>query len=104
MSVYLTIADLEKVYNATTFAAQTKWQNILQFLDMSPDVIVTIGTDCLDPEDCYRAGLKQWLQGGKGSWEDLAKALSRTIERDHVLSTEASTPMDVKSEKSEGKH
>ena len=111
MSDYLTIADLKKLY-LVTFDARIKWRNILLILDVPSDTIDSIGTKWRDnPDECYREGLKEWLKGGKRSWEDVIKALSspivghsdiaRTIEKDHLQSTDASNPTDVKSE---GKH
>ncbi len=111
MSDNLTIEDLKKVYLAT-FNARTKWKNILLILNVSSDTIDAIATRCQEiPENCYREGLKEWLNGGKGNWKDVVEALSspivghssvaKTIEKDHVLSngTVASNP-----EKSEGKN
>ena len=95
MSDYLTPADLIKLYLAV-FDARNQWRNILLVLEVSSDIIDSIGTKWRNnPDDCYREGLKEWLKGGEGSWEDVVKALSsptvghsdlaRTIERDHVL-------------------
>ena len=111
MSDYLTIEDLKKVY-LVTFDARVKWRNILLVLDVSPATINNVGTKWRDnPDDCYREGLSEWLTGGERSWEDVMAALSSpivghsdiasTIEREHVQSTGASNPTDVKSE---GKH
>ena len=111
MSDYLTIADLGKLYIAT-FDARIKWRNFLLVLEISSDTIDSIGTKWRDdPDDCYREGLKEWLKGEKRRWEDVVKALSspivghsdiaNTIEKDHLQSTGASNPTDVKSE---GKH
>ncbi|XP_064407251.1 uncharacterized protein LOC135352068 isoform X3 [Halichondria panicea] len=108
MSDYLTIADLGDLYIAT-FDARIKWRNFLLVLKISSDTIDSIGTKWRDdPDDCYREGLKEWLKGGERSWEDVVKALSspivghsdiaRTIEKDHLQSTDASNPTDVKSE------
>ncbi len=94
MSDYLTIEDLKKVYLAT-YAARTKWQQILLVFDVSPNTIDSI--KCNEkPDDCYLEGLKVWLRSGKRSWKDIVKALSssivgynelaRTIERDHLQS------------------
>ena len=102
MSDYLTIEDLKKVY-LVTFDARVKWRNILLVLDVSPATINNVGTKWRDnPDDCYREGLSEWLTGGERSWEDVMGALSspivgfsyiaRTIEKDHLQST------DVKSE------
>ena len=111
MSDYLTIADLKKLY-LVTFDARIKWRNILLILDVPSDTIDSIGTKWRDnPEECYREGLKEWLKGEERRWEDVVQALSspivghvhiaRTIEKDHLQSTDASNPTDVKSE---GKH
>ncbi len=113
MSDYLTIADLKKLY-LITFDARIKWRNILLILDVPSDTIDSIGTKWRDdPDECYREGLKEWLKGGEKSWEDVVKALSSPIvghsdiakticiEKDHLQSTDASNPTDVKSE---GKH
>ncbi len=111
MSDYLTIADLKKLY-LVTFDARIKWRNILLILDVPSDTIDSIGTKWRDdPDECYREGLKEWLKGEERSWEDVVKALSspivghvhiaNTIEKDHLQSTDASNPTDVKSE---GKH
>ncbi|XP_064389656.1 serine/threonine-protein kinase Sgk1-like isoform X2 [Halichondria panicea] len=108
MSDYLTIEDLKKVY-LVTFDARVKWRNILLVLDVSPATINNVGTKWRDnPDDCYREGLSEWLTGGERSWEDVMAALSSpivghsdiasTIEREHVQSTGASNPTDVKSE------
>ncbi|XP_064398568.1 uncharacterized protein LOC135345141 [Halichondria panicea] len=108
MSDYLTIADLGDLYIAT-FDARIRWRNFLLVLKISSDTIDSIGTKWRDnPDDCYREGLKEWLKGGERSWEDVIKALSspivghvhiaRTIEKDHLQSTDASNPTDVKSE------
>ena len=81
-------------------------------LKIPSDIIDRIGKDWSNnPDDCYREGLKEWLKGGERSWEDVVKALSspivghsdiaRTIEKDHLQSTDASNPTDVKTE---GKH
>ncbi len=111
MSDYLTIEDLKKVY-LVTFDARVKWRNVLLVLDVSPATINSVGTKWREnPDDCYREGLSEWLTGGERSWEDVMEALSspivglsyiaRTIERDHLQSTGASNPTNVKSE---GKH
>ncbi len=108
MSDYLTIADLNKVYLAT-FDARIKWRNILLMLEVSAATIRSIGKEWNnDPDDCYREGLLEWLTDGERRWEDMVEALSsptvghvhiaRTIEKDHVQSTGASNPNDVKSE------
>ncbi|XP_064407503.1 leucine-rich repeat serine/threonine-protein kinase 2-like [Halichondria panicea] len=108
MSDYLTIADLGDLYIAT-FDARIKWRNFLLVLKIPSDTIDSIGKDWSNnPDDCYREGLKEWLKGGERSWEDVFKALSspivghsdiaRTIEKDHLQSTDASNPTDVKSE------
>ncbi|XP_064407331.1 serine/threonine-protein kinase pakG-like isoform X1 [Halichondria panicea] len=108
MSDYLTIADLKKLY-LVTFDARIKWRNILLILDVPSDTIDSIGTKWRDnPEECYREGLKEWLKGEERRWEDVVQALSspivghvhiaRTIEKDHLQSTDASNPTDVKSE------
>ncbi len=111
MSDYLTIADLKKLY-LVTFDARIKWRNILLILDVPSDTIDSIGTKWRDdPDECYREGLKEWLKGEERRWEDVVKGLSspivghvgiaNTIEKDHLQSTDASNPTDVKSE---GKH
>ncbi|XP_064407306.1 uncharacterized protein LOC135352081 isoform X8 [Halichondria panicea] len=108
MSDYLTIADLGKLYIAT-FDARIKWRNFLLVLEIPSDTIDSIGKDWSNnPDECYREGLKEWLKGGERSWDDVVKALSspivghsdiaRTIENDHLQSTDASNPTDVKSE------
>ncbi len=67
-------------------------------LNVSLGIIDSIGTKWQDnPDECYREGLKEWLNEGEKSWEDMVEALSsrivghsdiaRTIERDHVQST-----------------
>ncbi len=105
MSDCLTIADLGDLYIAT-FDARIKWRNFLLVLKISSDTIDSIGTKWRDnPDDCYREGLKEWLKGGERSWEDVVKALSspivahhhiaRTIETDHLQSTDASNTTDV---------
>ncbi|XP_064407255.1 uncharacterized protein LOC135352068 isoform X5 [Halichondria panicea] len=108
MSDYLTIADLKKLY-LITFDARIKWRNILLILDVPSDTIDSIGTKWRDnPDECYREGLKEWLKDEERRWEDVVKALSspivghvhiaNTIEKDHLQSTGASNPTDVKSE------
>ncbi len=97
MSNYLAPVDLNKVYKAT-YPARDRWKNILLALDISSDTMTSIGTRCRDiPEDCFREVLIEWLNGGKGSWQNIVKALSiptvghihlaRTIEKDHIHST-----------------
>ena len=97
MSDYLTIADLKKLY-LVTFDARIKWRNILLILDVPSATIDSIGKDWSNnPEDCYREGLKEWLNEGEKSWEAMVEALSspivgevhiaRTIERDHLQSS-----------------
>ena len=111
MSDYLTIADLKRLY-LVTFDARIKWRNILLILDVPSDTIHSIGKEWSNnPDDCYREGLIKWLNEGGKSWKEMVEALSspivsevhiaRTIKRDHLQSTDASNPTDVKSE---GKH
>ncbi len=106
MSDYLTIADLKKLY-LVTFDARIKWRNILLILDVPQAAIDSIGKEWSNnPDECYREGLKEWLNEGEKSWEDMVEALSspivgdvhiaRTIERDHLQSTGASNPKRVK--------
>ena len=72
----ITIADLKEVYR-TTFKARSKWKNILLELDISSVTIESIGVSCHNnPDDCYREGLREWLEGGERSWKDLVEALS----------------------------
>ncbi len=105
MSDYLTIADLKKLY-LVTFDARVKWRNILLILDVPQATIDSIGKEWNNnPDECYREGLKEWLNEGEKSWEDMVEALSspivgdvhiaRTIERDHLQSTGASNPKRV---------
>ena len=78
MSRLLRKKDLKEVYR-TTFKAHKKWRNILLELDISSANIKSIGERFADnPEDCYREGLSEWLegQGGERSWESLLEALS----------------------------
>ena len=103
MSDYLTIADLKRLY-LVTFDARIKWRNILLILDVPSATIDSIGKEWSNnPNDCYREGLKEWLNAeGEKSWKDMVEALSspivgefhiaKTIEKDHLQST------------SEGKH
>ncbi|XP_064407183.1 serine/threonine-protein kinase TAO1-A-like isoform X2 [Halichondria panicea] len=109
MSDYLTIEDLKKVY-LVTFDARVKWRNFLLVLDVSSDTIDSIGTKWRDdPDDCYREGLKEWLKNGESRWEDVVKALSspivgfsyiaRTIEKDHVQSTDVKSEVDQNHQK-----
>ena len=97
----ITIDDLKKVYKAT-FEARNEWKNILLELEVSSATIDSIGVKCQDnPKECYREGLKEWLEGGERSWGDLVEALSSTtvghsdiamvIKRDYIksVSTEA---------------
>ncbi len=111
MSDYLTIADLKRLY-LVTFDARIKWRNILLILDVPSDTIHSIGKEWSNnPDDCYREGLIKWLNEGGKSWKEMVEALSspivsevhiaQTIEKDHLQSTDASNPTDVKSE---GKH
>ena len=97
MSDYLTIADLKKLY-LVTFDARIKWRNILLILDVPSATIDTIGNEWSNnPDECYREGLKEWLNEGEKRWEEMVEALSHpivghsdlatTIERDHVQST-----------------
>ena len=97
----IAIADLKKVYK-TTFGARNEWKNILLELEVSSATIDNIGERCHDsPKDCYREGLKEWLEGGKRSWGDLVEALSSptvghsdiamAIERDYIQSAGADT-------------
>ena len=92
----LTIADLKTVYVAT-FAARNKWRNILLVLDVNEATIESIGVQYRDnPDDCYRKGLAEWLNGGERHWRDVVEALSspvvgykdmaRAIERDYIQS------------------
>ena len=75
----ITIADLKKVYR-TTFEARDEWKNILLELEVSSATIDSIGVRCHDdPKNCYREGLKEWLEGGERSWKDLVEALSSPI-------------------------
>ena len=99
------IEDLKEVYR-TTFEARNKWQNILLELGVSSAIIVSIGVKCHDnPDDCYREGLREWLNGGEKSWGDLVNALSsptvrhvdvsEKIKRDYIQSADtqsAETP------------
>ncbi len=96
MSDNLTIADLKKLY-LVTFGARIKWRNILLILDVPLATIDSIGKQWSDnPDECYREGLREWLNEGGKSWEDMVEALSsdivghvhiaRTIEKDHVQS------------------
>ena len=105
MSDYLTIADLKKLY-LVTFDARIKWRNILLILDVPSATIDSIGKEWSNnPDDCYREGLKEWINEGEKSWTDMVEALSspivgdvhiaRTIEKDHLQSTSGT---DVKSE------
>ena len=93
----LTISDLKKVYKAT-FEARNEWKNILLELEVSSATIDSIGEGCRDiSKDCYREGLKKWLEGGERSWGDLVEALSspivghseiaKKVERDYFQST-----------------
>ncbi len=102
MSDYLTIADLKKLY-LVTFDARIKWRNILLILDVPQATIDSIGTKWRDnPDECYREGLKEWLNEGEKSWEDMVESLSSpivghsdiamTIETDHLQSTGGSNP------------
>ena len=116
MSDYLTIADLGDLYT-TTFDARIKWRNILLVLRISSATIDSIGKEWSNnPDDCYREGLKEWLNEGEKNWKDVVKALSspivghsdiaKTIVRGHehaiVQSVSASNPTPVV--KSEGKY
>ena len=106
----ITIADLRRVYR-TTFEARNKWRNILLELEVSSATIRSIGVRCRDdPEDCYREGLTEWLEGGERSWGDLVEALSSptvghsdiamAIERNYIQS--AATATIVTSERQTG--
>ena len=112
MSDYLTIANLGDLY-ITTFDARIKWRNILLVLRISSVTIDSIGKEWSNnPDDCYREGLKEWLNEGEKNWKDVVKALSspivghsdiaKTIVRGHehaiVQSVSASNPTVVKSE------
>ena len=75
----ITIDDLKNVYKAT-FEARNEWKNILLELEVSSATIDSIGVKCRDnPKECYREGLKEWLEGGERSWGDLVEALSSPI-------------------------
>ena len=93
----LTKSALKIVYKAS-FEARNKWKNILLELEVSSATIKSIGNRCHDnPEDCYREGLLEWLEGGERNWGDLVEALSSptvghseiamVIERDYIQST-----------------
>ena len=83
----ITIADLRKVYKAT-FEARNEWKNILLELEVSSANIDNIGVRCRDnPKDCYREGLKEWLEGGEISWKDLVEALSSPTVGHNVVAT-----------------
>ena len=93
----ITLSNLNKVYR-TTFGARNKWKNILLELEVNSTTIDAIGTEWRgNPEDCYREGLKEWLEGGERGWSDLVEALSSptvghsdiamVIERDHLQSS-----------------
>ena len=72
----ITIADLKRVYK-TTFEARNESKNILLELEISSSTIDSIRERCHDnPKECYREGLKEWLEGGERSWGDLVEALS----------------------------
>ena len=97
----LTIADLKKVYKAI-FEARNEWKNILLELEVSSATIDSIGVKCRDnPKECYREGLKEWLEGGQRSWGDLVEALSSptvghcdiamVIERNYIQSVGTAT-------------
>ncbi len=114
MSNYLTDADLAKLYRAT-FDGRSKWRYILLALDISSATIDRISVQWSNnPDDCYREGLSEWLKGGDRSWEYVVKALSsptvghsdiaRTIERDHLQSTDQTIPSNYADESDEGKH
>ena len=76
MSVTITTVDLNRVYTAT-YDARNKWRNILLSLGVENATIKSIGEKWRDnPDDCYREGLFEWLEGGGRSWEDLMAALS----------------------------
>ena len=92
----ITIADLKSVYKVT-FEARNEWKNILLELEVSSATIDSIGVKCHDnPKECYREGLKEWLEGGQRSWGDLVEALSSptvghsdiamVIKRDYIQS------------------
>ena len=92
----ITIADLKAVYRAT-FKAHEQWQTILLELEVSSDDIEnTLQKYLYNTAICYHEGLRQWLEGGERSWEDLVEALSsptvgrsdiaKEIERDYILS------------------
>ncbi len=77
-----------------SFDARIKWRNILLILDVSPATIDSIGKEWSNnPDECYREGLKEWLNEGEKSWKDMAEALSspiviaRIIEKSHLQST-----------------
>ena len=81
----ITITDLKRVYKVT-FEARNKWRNILLELEVSSAAIDSIGERWHEnPEDCYREGLKEWLEGGERSWGDLVEALSSpTVGHSHI--------------------
>ncbi|XP_064407259.1 uncharacterized protein LOC135352069 isoform X3 [Halichondria panicea] len=106
MSDYLTIADLKRLY-LVTFDARIKWRNILLILDVPSATIDSIGKEWSNnPDDCYREGLKEWLNEGGKSWKEMVEALTspivgeahiaQTIERDHLQSTGPSNPKKLK--------
>ena len=87
-TTFLTIADLKQVY-ATTFKARHKWENILLALNVSRATIKSIGDRGHDnPNDCYREGLSEWLEGGERSWGDFVKALSTVGHNDIAMAIE----------------
>ena len=98
MSDYLLApVDLNKVYKVT-YPARNRWKNILLALDISSDTMTSISTRCRDdPGDCLCEVLIEWLNGGKGSWQNIVRALSsptvgqiylaRTIEKEYIHST-----------------
>ncbi len=76
MSDYLTIADLNKLYRVT-FDARIKWRNILLIFNVSSATIESIGDKWSNKsDDCYREGLREWLNEGEKRWEDMVEALS----------------------------
>ncbi len=83
----LTINDLNLVYSET-YEARSKWQNILLELGVGKHSIDSISKKWREnPDDCYREGLSEWLNGDGRSWKNIANALTRpTVNLSNIAS------------------
>ncbi len=72
-----------------TNKANTKWYDIGLQLGVLAHVLDGLRIQYQNnPSDCYREALKEWLNGGEGSWRGLSQALSSNTVREHKLAKE----------------